>query len=128
LVWEQHVHEYSLIQALLAQVERLADAQGAGEVEEVRVKAGPLSGVEPVLLATAFQLLAPSTSVGSARLVIEEVPLMARCADCRREFEVLHFQFRCPVCESRTIEVTAGDAFMLESITFQQGATTGIGA
>jgi hydrogenase nickel incorporation protein HypA/HybF len=121
------VHEHSLVRALLAQVERLAEAEGAGEVEEVRVKVGPLSGVEPLLIETAFQVLAPRTSVGKARLVIDEIPLVARCADCGHDFEVPDFRFRCPVCECRKVEVTAGDGFILESITFHQGVTTGAG-
>jgi hydrogenase nickel incorporation protein HypA/HybF len=112
----------------LAQVERLADAEGAGKVEEVRVKVGPLSGVEPLLIETAFQILAPRTSVGKARLVIEEIPLMAQCADCGHEFEVPYFRFRCPVCDCRRVDVTAGDGFVLESFTFRQGVTTGAGS
>lgn len=122
------MHEHSLVQVLLAQVERLAEAQGTGEVKEVCVKMGPLSGVEPLLIETAFQMLAPGTRVGRAQLVIEQTPLLAQCADCGCEFEVHQFRFRCSVCGSQKIEVTAGDGFMLESITLQQNVTTGIGA
>ena len=119
------MHEHSLVRALLAQVERLADAEGAGEVEEIRVKVGPLSGVEPLLIETAFEILAPRTSVDKARLVIEEIPLMAQCADCGHEFQVPHFRFRCPVCDCRKVDVTAGDGFVLESFTVRQGVATG---
>ncbi|HVX12236.1 MAG TPA: hydrogenase maturation nickel metallochaperone HypA [Pirellulales bacterium] len=122
------MHEHSLVQALLAQVERLTDAQGPCEVEEVHVRMGPFSGVEPLLVESAFEALVAGTSLGKARLVIEEVPLSARCAVCGHHFEVLRFQFRCPACDTREIEVTGGDGFMLESITLRQVTTTGISA
>ena len=73
------MHEHSLVHALLEQVERLAGEQGAGEVEEVRVQLGPLSGVEPLLVKTAFEMLAPATIAGQALLqrVVTERPAAA---------------------------------------------------
>lgn len=114
------MHEHSLVQALLRQVERLAAQHGASRVDEVRVRLGPLSNVELLLVESAFQTLAPATVAAESRLVMEEVPLTARCAVCSSEFEIIRFQFRCPACDSVEIAVTAGDGFVLESITLRR--------
>lgn len=114
------MHEYSLVQALLRHVERLAAQHCASRVDEVRVRLGPLSNVEPLLVESAFQTLAPATVAAESRLVMEEVPLTARCAVCDSKFEIIRFQFRCPACDSAEIAVTAGDGFVLESVTLRR--------
>lgn len=50
------MHERSLIAALIEQASRLAAAQGAASIEEVRVRIGPLSGIEPVLAASTSSI------------------------------------------------------------------------
>ncbi|HEV3021530.1 MAG TPA: hydrogenase maturation nickel metallochaperone HypA [Pirellulales bacterium] len=110
------MHEASLVRTLIEQVDRLASEHAATAVDEVRVRIGPLSGVEPYLVAAAFERFAPA----GATLVIDEVPLTARCRGCGESFEVESFRFRCPRCDSADVEVIEGDGFMLESITIRR--------
>lgn len=55
------MHEYSLAQALVERVEREALARGATAVYRVTVRIGPLAGVEPELLVTAYGQLRVGT-------------------------------------------------------------------
>jgi hydrogenase nickel incorporation protein HypA/HybF len=110
------MHEASLVKALLEQVDRLVSEHDAAAIEEVRVRIGPLSGVEPLLVTAAFERLAPAGAI----LVVDEVPLTARCRDCDELFELTQFRFRCPQCESTDVDVIEGDVFMLESITIRR--------
>ena len=48
------MHEYSIVQSLLQSCEEHAAANDSDKVTKVVVKIGNLSGVEPDLLATAF--------------------------------------------------------------------------
>ncbi len=41
------MHEMSICQALMDQVERIAKEQGASRVDSIVLSIGPLSGVEP---------------------------------------------------------------------------------
>jgi hydrogenase nickel incorporation protein HypA/HybF len=106
------VHEVSLVRSLLEQVNHIVAEQGGRAAVEVRVEIGPLSGVEPLLVREAFTQLD-----GDGTLIIEEVPLVARCDSCDIEFEVENFRFVCPRCESRETRVIRGDAFRLMSVT-----------
>jgi hydrogenase nickel incorporation protein HypA/HybF len=120
------MHERSLALALLEQVEAHAAAQGAMRVEEVCVQVGPLAGVEPLLLHSAFEQVADGSIAGSARLVIAEVSLVARCLDCETEFVVERFRFACPICSSSKTQLLQGDAVVLESIRIEDNAATAV--
>ncbi len=76
------MHEYSVGQALMERIEAEAGARGATAVHVVRLKIGELSGVEPDLLATAFEILRERTICEGARLDIERVPARWVCPAC----------------------------------------------
>ena len=106
------MHEFSLVRSLLEQVDRIVTSHGGRVAVEVRVEIGPLSGVEPLLVKAAFNQLA-----GDGTLIIDEVPLTARCHSCHTEFELENFRFVCPHCDSRETSVVRGDALRLMSVT-----------
>ena len=113
------MHEQSLVRNLLRQVDEIRRQHDADRVTEVRVEIGPLSGVEPLLLASAFELLKQGTTAVTAILVIDEVSLLARCDACIIQFEVNDFVFRCPKCDGNVI-VTGGDELVLVSISMPE--------
>jgi hydrogenase nickel incorporation protein HypA/HybF len=110
------MHERSLAKALLEQVEAHARAQGASRVTAVCVQLGPLAGVEPLLLASALEDGSAGTIAEGALIKLIEVPLVAKCLDCGRQFEVERFRFHCPACSSARTQLLQGDGVILESI------------
>lgn len=110
------MHEQSLVAALLKQAVAIAD-QHQATVTQIDVEAGPLSGVEPVLLRSAFDRLAPDSRCAGARLKITEVDLVAVCRDCGREQVVEDFRFVCESCNSVRLQIIRGDALRLMEIT-----------
>ncbi len=68
------MHEYSIVAALVERVEAEAAARGARAVERIHVRVGEFAGVDPTLLATAFETFAPTTGCAGATLAIERVP------------------------------------------------------
>ncbi|MFN0051299.1 MAG: hydrogenase maturation nickel metallochaperone HypA [Planctomycetales bacterium] len=113
------MHETSLVESLLQQVAQLQRAHGGAPVEAVHVEIGPLAGVEPLLVQSAFAQLAVRHAIPDARLEVAQTPLVARCSCCG-EFEVVGFRFRCPQCGSAEVPVVRGDAFRLMSITLRE--------
>lgn len=118
------MHEYSLVRALLSHVRAAVVFSEAPPVANrrlvlsVTVSCGPLSGVEPLLVQQAFEVLKQDASntvcdFTRAQLAIEEKKLTAECTQCSKEFEVQDFVFRCPICESSSIRVTGGEEFRL---------------
>lgn len=116
------MHERSIVETLLVQVMALTPANAPGSVREVRVRVGPLSGVEPMLMQSAFDQLSTDVIFEHATLAIVEVPLRAQCCLCGMQFNVEDFHFRCASCESNDVVVIDGDAVILESIEIAASA------
>ena len=114
------MHERSLVQSLIRQVESILAEQGSATATEIEVSIGPLSGVEPALVQSAFDQLAPTSRVAEAQLVIHPSELTATCRRCTEKFVVESFRFRCPACRSPKVQITSGDEFQLLTITVEE--------
>ncbi|HAW27392.1 MAG TPA: hypothetical protein DCY03_04625 [Planctomycetaceae bacterium] len=113
------MHERSLVQNLLKQVRQIVFDQGGGRVSEICVEAGEMSGVEPLLFASAFEEMVADVFSSECRLKRELVPVTAVCTHCQHQFEVAEFQFHCPECQSGSVEIIQGDRLQLMSITME---------
>jgi hydrogenase nickel incorporation protein HypA/HybF len=114
------MHEFSLVKGLLAQVNQVLEEQQAAHARQIRIALGPLSGVEPELVRSAFERLNRSSQWRDTELVITTEPLAIRCGDCQLESELTQFVFQCPACGSQAVTVIRGDAFRLLSITVDE--------
>lgn len=110
------MHELSLAQALVEQVEDLANRHGATGVYLVRVRIGPLAGVVAELLATAFPLAAAGTRAEQARLDLVMAPVRVRCQTCGAEGEAMPNNLVCGVCGDWHTNVVSGDEMILETV------------
>ncbi len=111
------MHEYSIIQALVTRVEQEAKSRGAIAVHGLRVSLGELSGVDPELLATAFDTFKPGTVCAQATLELLSVKASWRCRSCATEVasgQVL----RCPKCGAPA-RLAQGDEILLERIDME---------
>ncbi|QDT97177.1 hydrogenase maturation nickel metallochaperone HypA/HybF [Gimesia aquarii] len=111
------MHERSLIRSLLRQVGQIVVAEGGGQVTEIRVQVGDLSGVEPLLFQMAFDDMVPALFSSDCRLALEMVPVTAVCSECKHQFEIVDFQFRCPKCQTNLVQVIQGDEVKLISVS-----------
>ena len=66
----------------MERIEAEAAAHQASAVHRVSLRIGEVSGVEPDLLASAFELLKERSICASATLVIERVPARWACPAC----------------------------------------------
>ena len=114
------MHETSLVRSMIRQVRQLASQHGGGQVSEVLLEIGPLSGVEPWLMQSAWREQSAETEFASTVLRIDEVPLTVRCGACDHDFESVDFNFRCPRCRSGDTHVIRGEGLMLQCITLDQ--------
>ena len=68
------MHEYSLVQAMFDQIDRVARTHGAQSVRRVRVRIGEFAGVDPALFRSAYEVYRIGTPCADAALHIERVP------------------------------------------------------
>ena len=109
------MHEYSLVDNLLAQVDRLVADHHATGVTKIVMKIGELSGCDPSLFERAFETFRERTACAHAALSIQPVPAAWRCAGCG---EALAGRLRCPKCGS-SARLAAGDEIVLERVEME---------
>jgi hydrogenase nickel incorporation protein HypA/HybF len=104
------MHETSIIEHIIELVgEQLAQQQGPVRVTAVRLRVGPLAGVEPEALRFAFDATIPGTLLDGAQLAIEPAPLIAWCRICLAERTLDSPQrLCCPICGRPTPDVLGG--------------------
>lgn len=114
------MHEYSLVRALLSQMREAVGHYPDTAVDEVVLAIGPLSGVEPLLVASAFECLVPDTLFRATRLVVEHTPMRLACQECGNEYETEEVAFVCPGCSSVQTKVLTGDAVILRRLVLRE--------
>ena len=115
------MHELSVCQALIAQVEQIAMNHGAQSVTLVKLRVGPLAGVEPLLLEHAYPFASAGTVASASRLVIESAPLRVSCETCGAETEAQPNDLLCGACGDYHIRLVSGDEMTLMSVEMLTG-------
>ncbi len=113
------MHEKSLVQSLLKQVEQIRVENGGQSVDQITVEIGPLSGVESELIECAFRELAPQFFSAPPVLNLQNVPLQLRCRSCDLESAVDGLTLQCPNCLSNQVCIIRGDEFRLVDVSMQ---------
>jgi len=110
------MHELSVCQALISQVEALARERSAQRVALIRLGIGPLSGVEPQLLVQAYPIASAGTLADGAELVIENLPLRVSCDACGQTTDALPNRLLCAACGDWHTRLVSGDELQLNSV------------
>lgn len=111
------MHEYSIVAALIDQVEQQVHAHNATGVSRLHVDIGELAGVELDLLATAYDTFRDGTVCAGADLEIHPVAASWRCRGCGRTVPTGSI-LRCDDC-GKPAQLAAGDEIILSRIEME---------
>lgn len=110
------MHEQGLIKDVMGRVLREAKTHEAKKVLKVKVKIGRLSHFTPGSFKEHFYHAAAGTIASKAVLEVAVSPAQARCASCKKEFELNNETSLCPFCLSVDFEVISGKDALVESV------------
>ena len=110
------MHELSICQSLLGKIERVASAKKATDVTKITVAVGPLCGVEPPLLARAFEVARMGTIAERAALEIEIMPVVVWCETCAINSPVAANALLCGRCGNWQVALRSGAELLLTRI------------
>lgn len=111
------MHELSVCQSLLSQIEMTAMQHHASRVHRVSLQIGPLSGVEPQLLQQAFPIAVAGSIADNAVLEIELLPIRLECRQCGAESEAASAnKLVCGQCGHWQTRLLSGDEMLLASL------------
>lgn len=108
------MHEYSIVQALIDSCEEEAEKHQANMIQNVVIKVGALSGVEPHLLELAFDAFKHNSRYcQGASLELIKQPVLIRCHCCHKESVLKNHQYHCVYCDSKEYSVIDGEEMFL---------------
>lgn len=114
------MHELSVCQSMLQQIEAVVAENDAIGVHRVLVQIGPLSGVEAELLAQAFPIAIAGSVADGAELVMETLPIRVRCQSCGAESEAGANRLICGDCGDWHTTLISGDEMLLASLELEK--------
>ncbi len=113
------MHEYSVVQALLEQIEGVAAENKATKVTKIITKIGVMSGIEAHLLEVAFNTFKEKTICDGAEFVMNIQPIVIQCQDCDEVSELEKIHYCCQKCKSINVEVIDGEDMFLMSLEME---------
>ena len=111
------VHEFSIAEALAAQVQRHAPA--SGRVAEVEISVGALRGLEPEALRMSWEAVTHDTPIAGAILRVDLRPWSITCSTCGRTWTSPVPFVACDCGEPAPVP-TAGDELDLVALTIDE--------
>jgi hydrogenase nickel incorporation protein HypA/HybF len=110
------VHELSICQALLTQVEDIAASHEGAPIARIIIEVGPLAGIEPGQLSSAFMILRLGGCAAQAELVIEVTEVVVSCTSCGRQSQARSNRLVCGVCGEFRIRIVSGEELCLRRV------------
>lgn len=111
------MHEYSIVQSLVNEVEAVARQHQGATIHHVFIDIGELAGVDCGLLETAYDTFRFGTICATAPLTIARIAAKWQCPICLIAIargEVL----RCPVC-NEPAKMASGDEIVLKRVELE---------
>jgi hydrogenase nickel incorporation protein HypA/HybF len=100
----------------LRQVGEIAAGHGASNVERITIEVGPLCGVDPALLASAFAILRSGGCARNAALSIDSTAVTIRCLSCGEQSQTDPNRLICAACGEFRARILTGDELRLRRV------------
>jgi hydrogenase nickel incorporation protein HypA/HybF len=114
------MHELSIALSILDQAAEEAQRHGAARIRAIHLRLGPLAGVVKEALLSAYELARDAETFGDAKLMIEEVPIVAHCPKCEKDQSVAAVDWLCCiVCGTPTPDIVRGRELELVALEIE---------
>ena len=114
------MHELGVVFYVIRDVKAVAEANDVSRVDAVTLQIGEVSGVVHELLEDAWKWAVKKEPImEKAELVIETIPAVTFCEDCKREYPTVEFGRTCPHCGSGHTFLVYGNEFIIKEIAVE---------
>jgi hydrogenase nickel incorporation protein HypA/HybF len=114
------MHELSIALSMIEMATEESRQRGGVKIHALHLKLGQLSGVVKDALLFSWDVACAGTHLQGSRLVIEEIPVVVHCANCRENKTLDSInKFFCPVCYTPTPEVLQGKELEVTALEIQ---------
>jgi hydrogenase nickel incorporation protein HypA/HybF len=113
------MHEMGIAQNILDIALDAANKEGAKKITRINLISGELRGIVPLQLTFCFGMVAQDTIASGAYLDIESVPVSGHCNQCTADFPIEEYQYLCPRCNNKDIQITGGTELRIKDIEIE---------
>lgn len=111
------MHELGIVFHMIKSVEHVAAENRLSRISSVTLELGEVSGVIPHELTSCWDWAAAKTQLmPGARLLIETIPAVTICEDCRETYATVPQGRVCPMCGSERTCLVRGNEINLKEI------------
>ena len=112
------MHELGTVFYVLDRVEELVQENHLEEVGSVTLEVGEVSGIIPEYLTDCWDwAVKRNVLFGDTKLLLEKIPAVTFCEDCKKTYPtVLHGKI-CPHCGSGRTYLVQGNEFIIKEIS-----------
>ncbi len=121
------MHEMGIACSILDAVAKETRRHSGVRATRVGVRIGELAAIDPDALRFCFEVMVQGTEQDGLQLEIERVPRKHQCADCKEEFVILEYDFRCPRCGAVSMDFASGDELELMFVEVSEDESSSAG-
>ncbi len=111
------MHELGVVFHIIDDVTDVGRENGLTSVQSVTLQLGTVSSVIPEYLTDCWKWAIKKTDMlKEAELIIEPIPAITFCEDCKKEYDTIEHGKICPYCGSGNTYLLQGNEFMIKEI------------
>ena len=113
------MHELGILSAMVKTIEGICKEQEIEKVDKLVLQVGELSGALPHYIEACYPAAVYKTFMEDTELEMEIVEGIARCEDCKEEFNAMANDLRCPKCGGIHLTALSGRDLIIKEIICQ---------
>lgn len=111
------MHEISIVRDIISNLEEHYQDRFQ-EISKVKIEAGLLCNVQPILIQNAFEaLILEDKRLENIDLEVVLLPIIAHCEKCDEDFEVKYHKFVCS-CGEPSRNIVQGEELRISQVDF----------
>lgn len=113
------MHEIDVIKQVISISSNHLEKNNGNRVEQIYLHIGALNMVVEPLLNKAFDIVKRGTPCETAELYVSFLPVILRCEDCGKHFQVgidEIYSTPCPQCNQNHLKIVSGNEFYIDLI------------
>ncbi len=110
------MHELGVIIEVAKTVERFAEKNNLTVIDKIVLQIGEFSSMIPQYVEKCYPAAVDGTSLENTKLEIEILPGNGFCLDCKKVFNILESDYKCPECRKDNFDVLGGKEFLIKEI------------
>lgn len=113
------MHELPVINSILGIVLKHAAANKVQRIVSIHLQVGALSDLEDAWMQQYFDYVSKDSLAEGAKLVVERIPAVLRCASCGHSFEIDmkdSAKKLCPECQGESHTLVSGREYFIKNM------------